>query len=124
MSDVRAKKAQSSATVKVHIDIEGAPEIKVRFLGGYIVPNHLVITYRYEVTQNEDGWTEYTWRCTDVSASGDKVLKPGPNGEQRLSDKIGHTTRWYGRDLEEPPEFIKQSIEFGRPSGRLDLTEL
>jgi hypothetical protein len=124
VSDIQATKIQPIATVQVSIDIEGAPAVKVRFLSIHIVPRHLVIYYRYEVVQSEDGWIEYTWRCTCVAATGDKVLKPGPNGEQRLSSKVGHTTDWYGRDLEELPEFVQKWVEDARPSGRLDLTQL
>lgn len=108
---------------RVSVDLSGIPDVG-RNSGITISPSRATLTYMLR-----GGF----WRCHDVRVSGFRVLKPGKDGERRVSDKSQHTAEWhcYGRnDLAregadrmwgELPAELRQVVEDMRPVGPLQL---
>ena len=111
----------SDATVKIRVNLTGAPELPASYLSRTILPDWVCVTYAFGPGQHR-GW----WVATDLKVSGQRVLKPGPDGQQRLG-KERHTADWYrgrsgdvqtDRDL---PEWLDSLVSELRPSGQVTL---
>lgn len=119
MIDVTDVSTHTEATVRVKLT--GAPELPASYLSRDIQPDHITVRYRFGPGQHR-GW----WVAAHVDVSGHRVLKPGPDGQQRLG-KERHTATWYAgrsgdtqtdRDL---PEWLDQLVSELRPSGQVTL---
>lgn len=114
---------RATAEVKVNVDLSGVPDVG-RSSEIIISPNCATLTYMLR-----SGF----WRCHDVRVSGFRVLKPGKDGERRVSDKSQHTAEWhaYGSDdlaregadrvWGELPAELRQIVEDMRPVGLVQL---
>lgn len=115
ITDVR-----THSLVKVRVELTGAPEVKGqhRADGKNFVPGYLAVDYTPDPENDR-------WMAVNVSTSGPLVLKPGPDGEQRLGMSDGkHTWGGWSRDVQEhhnPPEWLDQLINELRPSGNITL---
>ena len=114
-------KVDSTTRVVVRINFTGAPELPASYLSRDIQPDWAMITYDFGPGHHR-GW----WVATDIKVGGARVLKPGPDGKQRLG-KERHTANWYAgrsgdvqtdRDL---PEWLDQLVSELRPSGQVTL---
>lgn len=119
MIDVTDVSTHTEATVRVKLT--GAPELPASYLSRDIQPDHVTVRYRFGPGQHR-GW----WVAAHVDVSGQRVLKPGPDGKQRLG-KERHTATWYAssrgdvqsdRDL---PEWLDQLVSELRPNGQVTL---
>jgi hypothetical protein len=130
MSEIDITEVRSWADVKIQVHLTGAPPFKVQYQQGREAsPSFLSLTYRYlpDHRTNEDN----PWACVSVTVGGDRILKPGPNGEQRLgkdqgkaswstigTEDIVKSQQGKGRPL---PDWIVQLIAELRPYGELSL---
>lgn len=111
----------SHTVVTVRVKFTGAPELAASYLSRDIQPDHLAVTYTFGPGQHR-GW----WVATNVAVSGQRVLKPGPDGQQRLG-KDRHKAEWYGgrtRDVQSDrdlPEWLDRLVSELRPSGQVTL---
>lgn len=109
----------SDTTVKVRVKLTGAPELPASYLSRDIQPDWICVTYDFGQLR---GW----WVATDVKVAGQRVLKAGPDGQQRLG-KDRHTANWYSgrtRDVQtdrDLPEWLDKLVSELRPSGRVTL---
>ena len=126
MIDIESAETQTTAVVRVRLT--GAPPVKARYVDHHIRPFYVEIKYVYRQTRSDlDGWTEHRWAAEHVELNGYRILKPGPNGEQRIG-KATHEAYWsrYGtRDVQSNPnntlpEWLDRLINEVRPNG--DLT--
>jgi hypothetical protein len=119
MIDVTDVSSHTEATVRVKLT--GAPELPASYLSRDIQPDHVSIKFVFGPGQHR-GW----WVAADVSVSGQRVLKAGPDGQQRLG-KERHTAHWYGgrtRDVQtdrDLPEWLDNLVSELRPSGQVTL---
>lgn len=126
MRNARAVKASFEARVTVRIDVKDAEPVTSPYNNYQIVPSRFDMTYVQELTEHEH-YTEYRWRCDAADAFGGRVLKPGPDGELRVSEKaVGHA-HWFTLtgDLADGsagdvPAVVRFMAEEARPVGDVD----
>lgn len=103
---------------KVTIRIEGGPEAPVQYLGRNMLVDYVGVTYRYAP---EREW----WMAVSVTVAGQRLLKPGPNGEQRIGkDRHKSTYGGWSRDVQEAgdlPDWLDPIVSELRPSGAVAL---
>lgn len=108
----------------VRVRFTGAGIMKADYVSHMIQPYYAVLTYVYQVSTDQAGWTHHTWRCRNAELTGYRVLKPGPDGELRVSDKATHSAHWSSHSgdvagLEGTPLLVAELIEQCRPSGEV-----
>ncbi len=113
-----------TTTTTVHVRFTGAGVMKADYVSHMIQPFYAELLYVYNGATDQAGWTHHTWRCRDASLTGYRVLKPGPNGELRVSDAATHQARWFSHakdvaELEDAPLLVVDLIEQCRPSGEV-----
>jgi hypothetical protein len=119
MIDISDVSSHTEATVRVKFT--GAPVLPASYLSRDIQPDHITVRYSFGPGQHR-GW----WVATNVDVSGQRVLKPGPDGQQRLG-KERHSASWYGgrtRDVQtdrDLPEWLDQLVSELRPNGQVTL---
>jgi hypothetical protein len=107
----------------------GAGIMKADYVSHLIQPFYAELVYVYNGATDQAGWTHHTWRCRGAKLIGYRVLKPGPNGELRVSDVTTHQASWnsYAKDvaeLEGTPLLVVELIEQCRPSGEVKALEV
>lgn len=120
-------------TVKtlICVKVSGAPEHKADYMDRMIQPDKVLVEYRYRELIAPDGWTEHVWAAIDVRIEGPRVLKPGPDGAQRLGAET-HSARWSNFDVRggirmvypsdrAMPEWLVKLVNELRPSGQVEL---
>lgn len=120
--DISKIESLTQATIRVHLS--GAPDLKADYVDRYIQPYYAVIIYTYRQYQ-DGGWIAHEWAATSVRVVGHRILKPGPDGAQRLG-KDTHDRSWSHSDVQRYerkylPEWIDHLITELRPSGDLSL---
>lgn len=120
----RLIKVTPFTTTTVRIRFTGAGIMKADYVSHPIQPFYAELVYIYETDTDSEGWTGHTWRCRDAKLTGYRVLKPGPNGELRVSEVTTHQASWnsYAKDvaeLEGTPLLVAELIEQCRPSGEV-----
>ena len=127
MIDIESAETQTTATVRVRLT--GAPPVKASYVAHHIRPFYVEIRYVYRQTPSGlDGWIEHTWPAVQVKLIGGRILKPGPNGEQRIG-KATHEADWssYGtHDVQSNPscplpEWLDKLVGEMRPHGDLSV---
>jgi hypothetical protein len=83
---------KSRAECKVGVQFTGAPVTKASYLDRFFLPDYLTLTYVHVVDTTGDEVVQ-RWACVRGSGSGQRVLKPGPDGEVRVG-KDRHDTWW------------------------------
>lgn len=111
-------------TTTVRVRFTGAGIMKADYVSHMIQPSYAEMIYVYNGATDQAGWTHHTWRCRDAKLTGYRVLKPGPNGELRVSEVATHQVSWnsYAKDvteLEDTPLLVVDLIEQCRPSGEV-----
>lgn len=111
-------------TTIVRVRFTGAGIMKADYVSHMIQPFYAELLYVYNGATDQAGWTHHTWRCRDANLIGYRVLKPGPNGELRVSDATTHQARWFSHakdvaELEDAPLLVTELIEQCRPSGEV-----
>lgn len=120
--DISKIESSTKATVRVHLS--STPDLKANYVDRRIQPYFVVIEYAYR--QHLDGdWTTHEWTATFVRVVGHRILKPGPDGAQRLG-KDTHDRSWSDRDIQRDernplPEWLDKIVSELRPSGDLTL---
>jgi len=126
---IHIESAETQTTAIVRVRITDAPPVKASYVAHHIRPFYVEIKYAYRQTRSDlDGWTEHTWPAVQVKLIGGRILKPGPNGEQRIG-KATHEADWssYGtRDVQSNPsrplpEWLDKLISEMRPHGDLPV---
>lgn len=100
---------QSRAEVQLTARFTGGPEMKASFTSWTYDPNFLRVTYRYLPESA-------AWDVIAVDLYGARILKPGPNGEQRLGKDQGHAT-WFL--MSEVPAWVMQLAREMAPVGEV-----
>lgn len=127
---INVSKVESStkATVRVHLD--GTPDLKGDYVNRHMQPYFVSIEYTYR--QHQDGqWTTHEWAATSVKVVGSRILKPRPDGTQRLGMDT-HDATWQSsgntdvqQDERKPlPEWLDRLVSDLRPSGDLTLVRV
>lgn len=114
--------ARTESTVT--ISFTGAPEVKARYLDRFFLPGYLRAQYKYVLAAGSGRWV-----CYRVMTSGRRILKPGPDGAQRLG-KDTHDRDWstsFNRpsclsDDDTVDEWVRKLVNELRPSG--DVAEV
>lgn len=106
-----------TTTSTVYADIAGAPETTASYSSKVFVPDAVSATYRY--TPEGPTWK---WTCSNIRLSGYRVLKPGPNGEQRLG-KDSATATWYGENSKSLPDWVTALVRKLRPAGDVTIND-
>lgn len=103
---------------KATIYVTDVPTIPADYLGFDILPDTVNLVFR--LPENQDAWV-----CAVVKVHGNRVLKPGIDGNQRIG-KTSHTAEWFahaGRDVTATalhnylPDWLRALIEQARPEG-------
>lgn len=119
--DIDVTDVSNHVEATVRVSLTGAPELPASYLSRDIQPDHVAIRFQFGPGQHR-GW----WVAKNIEVSGHRILKPGPDGQQRLG-KESHTARWYAgrsgdtqvdRDL---PEWLDKLVSELRPSGQVTL---
>lgn len=94
-----------------------APETQMRWSDRRIQPQLIELRYTHQIQDVKSAWV-----CTDVKVAGPRVLKPGPDGTQRLG-KESHWAHWYlvRGHFEDLPEWLPEVIINLRPAGYVEL---
>lgn len=126
MNDIDIQSVKASAEIVIRVELTGAPPTLVKYTTRMIQPDKVKLVY----TLRLDGAGAAHWRCWEAVVYGQRILNPGPGGEQRLGKDRGNSD-WsvYGRttDLAEPdrsgqsrvPEWVAQLITEMRPAGEI-----
>lgn len=121
MTGITYVTSNSEALVRVRVNLTGAPELPASYLSRAILPDWVYVTYVFGPGQARGGWV-----AQHVDVSGQRVLKPGPDGQRRLG-KERHIATWYsGRsgDVQsdrELPEWLDKLVSELRPSGQVTM---
>lgn len=113
----------SRTVTTISVRFTGMGLLKADYTDHMISPYAATLVYRYTPVTGPDGWTGHTWRCDRADLTGWRVLKPGPDGELRVSDKATHGCGWnaYSGDVtdQDPPEAVADLVNQMRPSGEV-----
>lgn len=116
MLDVTHVTSRAEATVT--IGVAGAPPLKASYQERHFLPEQVMVTYLYKPQQGDDGWTAHRWVPVNVSVVGPRILKPAPDGTQRLGVEGLRYHLSYG---EQPPEWLAKIVNELAPSGDIAL---
>lgn len=105
------------ASVTVTVTVTGAPAVQASYRTRSLDPRHISIKYTYH-SEKVDGWTEHHWIATDVVVNGPRILKPAPDGTQRLG---AETLRYAPMAVSEAPEWLRKLMVELRPSGEVTM---
>lgn len=105
------------------VEVSDAPDLKAAYLGFMIAPRRVDIEFEHTSASNADGWTRDWWIACRVVVHGPKILKPGRNGERRLSATL-HEAWWCDHRAEgvqalDLPEWLDEIVSDVRPHGEL-----
>jgi hypothetical protein len=106
------------AFVTVTIAVTGAPPLKATWQERSFLPAQVHVRYLYKPQVDGDGWTVHVWVPRNVSATGPRILKPAPDGSQRLG--VEHLT-YKPISQHDHPEWLRQLVHELRPSGDVTL---
>ena len=102
IEDITAR-TESTATIQ----FTGAPAVKARYVDRTFLPGYMRAQYRYVLTGGAGRWV-----CFRVMTSGHRILKPGPDGAQRL----GRNDEERGVDVEERHRHRQRRDGMGEPA--------
>ena len=115
MLDVTEVTGHAFATVS--IAVTGAPPLKATYQERFFQPARIHVRYEYK-PEAADGWTVHRWHPVDVTAVGPRILKPAPDGTQRLGvEELKFNPTWN----REHPEWLRQLAAELAPSGEVTL---
>lgn len=110
--------SRALADAHVTVDVEGIAAIRAGYIKSDILPDQVHITYR---------WDELTerWLTSQADVTGARVLKPGKNGEQRISATYRHDCKYRSRSGvlsrmwgDTPaPVWLTTIVDAARPTG-------
>ncbi|AKA61729.1 hypothetical protein SEA_YDN12_62 [Streptomyces phage YDN12] len=115
MLDVTEVSGHAFATVSVAVT--GAPPLKATYQDRHFQPARIHVRYAYK-PEAAEGWTVHRWHAVEVTAVGPRILKPAPDGSQRL----GVEDLRYTPSKEDPlPEWLRQLAAELAPSGEVTM---
>lgn len=125
--EINVSKVESSTKATVRVHVSGTPDLKGDYVNRHIQPYFVAIEYTYR-PHVDAGWTVHGWQATSVKVVGSRILKPRPDGTQRLGMDT-HDASWHSsgntdvqRDERKPlPEWLDRLVSDLRPSGDLFL---
>lgn len=97
MSDMITS-SETSVEAIASVRVTGTPDLKADYVQRRIQPYYVLIRYLYVVPE---GHPRPVWMATSVDVTGWAILKPGPDGAQRLGSsahKAGWSA-WAGHDV-------------------------
>jgi hypothetical protein len=116
--DVQIDSVQAVANCRVLTDISGVPDTKASYSAFTFSPQWVSVDY----WQKEPG----VWAALSAKAGGGRVLKPGKDGDRRVSESVDGRASWnsHSRDLadcEDVPEWVRSVVARLRPTGSVFL---
>lgn len=121
MLDITDVRTHSETTVRVHLT--GAPDHAHRYSsdGRRFLPQYARVRYTYHEGMQ-------VWLATIISIGGPRILKPGPDGAQRLG-KEDCKYEWFTVGMDDLqlskrdplPEWLSRLVDEIRPSGAIEL---
>lgn len=105
------------AFASVSIGVTGAPPLKATYQERFFLPARIHVRYVYK-PEAADGWTVHRWYPTDVSAVGPRILKPAPDGTQRLGVE---DLTYKPISQHDHPEWLRQLVAELSPSGEVTM---
>lgn len=119
-----------STVMTVSASVSGVEVTKALYSDRTFLPDRVYARFVYLPVRHQDGTVEHGWVCNSLGTSGQRVLKPGKDGNQRLGqerckrewdsygsdDVVDYYT--YRQGNRTPlPDWAVQAIERLRPSG-------
>jgi hypothetical protein len=120
---VNTEKTKLYVSAGVTAPLTGVPVLKVTNTRD-ILPEHVRLSYMYATVEEQT-----VWICRSAQVSGHRVLKPAPDGSQRLGQEV-RSGEWYStlplglEDLKfhrEIPSWLRDLIVLLRPDGNVEL---
>jgi hypothetical protein len=115
--------AKLYVSARVTATLTGVPVLKVTNTRD-ILPEHVTLSYVYATVEEQTVWV-----CRSARVGGHRVLKPAPDGSQRLGQEV-HSGELYSslplglEDLKsnrEVPTWLRDLIVLSRPDGNIEL---
>jgi hypothetical protein len=115
MLDVTEVTGHAFATVSVAVT--DAPPLKATYQDRRFQPARIHIRYAYK-PEAADGWTVHRWHAVDVTVVGPRILKPAPDGTQRLGVE---DLRYSPTSSDHCPEWLRHLMAELSPSGEVTM---